>query len=39
MIPHRTKLRELVIEGWRQRFKDLKAELLVCLPVMIQSPS
>jgi hypothetical protein len=31
MIPHRTKLRELVITDWKQSFQDLKCELAVSL--------
>jgi hypothetical protein len=31
MIPHRTKLRELIIEAWRTYFQVLKLELAVCL--------
>lgn len=29
MIPHRTKLRELAIESWREDFMKLKADFLV----------
>jgi hypothetical protein len=32
MIPHRTKLRELVIEAWRRYFNILKKDLEVLLP-------
>jgi len=32
MIPHRTKLRELIIQAWREYFQALRAELAVCLP-------
>jgi hypothetical protein len=29
MIPHRTKLRELIVEAWRRYFKVLKKDLEV----------
>jgi hypothetical protein len=29
MIPHRTKLRELIVEAWRRYFKVLKTDLEV----------
>lgn len=29
MIPHRTKLRELIVEAWRRYFKVLKMDLEV----------
>ncbi len=32
MISHRTKLRELIIQAWREYFQALRAELAVCLP-------
>jgi hypothetical protein len=31
MIPHRTKMRELVITSWKESFQALKRELQVCL--------
>ena len=36
MIPHRTKLHELVIQAWGVHFKVLRAELAVHLPHLIQ---
>ena len=30
MIPHRTKLRELVILRWKYYFQSLKLEISVC---------
>jgi hypothetical protein len=38
-IPHRTKLRELVIDGWKQRFQVLRRELEVSLPLLGSFPS
>lgn len=32
MIPHRTKLRELIVEAWRRYFQQLKLELSVPPP-------
>jgi len=32
LIPCRTKLRELVIQAWRQHFQVLRRDLAVCLP-------
>jgi hypothetical protein len=29
MVPHRTKVRELIIQAWRQQFKNLKRDLAV----------
>jgi hypothetical protein len=36
MIPHRTKLRELIIQAWREYFQTLHAELVVCLPYPVK---
>lgn len=30
MIPHRTKLRELIIQAWKQQFQVLRRDLAVC---------
>jgi hypothetical protein len=32
MIPHRTKLRELIIRAWKQYFQVLRHDLAVCDP-------
>jgi hypothetical protein len=32
LIPHRTKVRELVIQAWRQHFQILRRDLAVCDP-------
>jgi hypothetical protein len=32
MIPHRTKIRELIVEAWRRYFQQLKQKLSVPLP-------
>ena len=34
-IPHRTKLRKLVIQAWRQHFQVLRCELAVRLPQLL----
>lgn len=34
-IPHRTKLRELVVDAWRQYFQELKADLKVTTYTML----
>jgi hypothetical protein len=31
VIPHRTKLRELIIHDWRRHYGELKDDLAVCL--------
>jgi hypothetical protein len=33
MIPHRTKLRELVIQHWKECFQSLKRDLAVGIPL------
>jgi hypothetical protein len=35
MIPHRTKIRELIIRAWRDHFQVLRRELVVRLPYFI----
>lgn len=35
-IPHRSKLRELVIQGWRDYFQELRSDLAVCLLYLLQ---
>lgn len=32
MLPHRTKLRELIIQAWKQYFQVLRRDLAVCDP-------
>jgi hypothetical protein len=32
MIPHRTKLRELIVQAWRQYFRVLRSDLAVYHP-------
>jgi len=36
MIPHRTKLHELIIQAWGVHFKVLRADLAVHLPHLVQ---
>ena len=31
MIPHRTKLRELIVEAWKRYFQTLTEDFTVCL--------
>ena len=31
-IPHRTKLHELLLQAWAQHFKNLRHDLVACLP-------
>ena len=38
MIPHRTKLRDLIIQAWRQYFQDLRRNLDVCLLSLLHAP-
>lgn len=35
-IPHRTQLRELVIQAWREYFKLLRRDLSVCDPYFVR---
>jgi hypothetical protein len=36
MIPHRTKLRELIIEEWKRYFQILKRDLAVCFSYLFR---
>jgi hypothetical protein len=36
MIPHRTKLRELIIQAWREYFKLLRRDLAVRDPYLVR---
>jgi hypothetical protein len=35
MIPHRTKLRQLIVEAWKRYFHVLKGDLAVSVSVML----
>ena len=35
MVPHRTKLRELIIQAWKQYFQVLRHDLAVCDPYLV----
>jgi hypothetical protein len=36
MIPHHTKMRELIVNAWKRYFQTLKADLVVPLSIMIK---